>query len=181
MAQNIQRISTNNDVWTRVLNLCQLCTTLKVLGKETGTSAWYQELPDSPLRCQISRSIFSFVSPILTVSEPTPLPYMWCQKRIHMGESGTVVNRSYVQKLENQRYWRFSEYLWSQIPCSIIGPCHPDISDMRCRCKRNPLHATVHETRPVRCWTGWRIATSSILKQTYSNRLSRKLSAWCGR
>lgn len=70
------------------LPILAVITNLNGLIEDTGTSAWYHELPASPVSDQISLSSPSLVSLIDIVSVPIPLPNIWVQNRRHNGVSG---------------------------------------------------------------------------------------------
>jgi len=83
-------------VWHAIMSnslketVCQISVrTMNWLGEEIGSSAWYQALPASPERLQISRSLFSLVSFRRILKVPIPLPYMCVQNRRHRGLSGS--------------------------------------------------------------------------------------------
>ena len=63
--------------------------TVNWLGEEIGSSAWYQALPASPERLQISHSLFSLASFRRILKVPIPLPYICVQNLRHRGLSGS--------------------------------------------------------------------------------------------
>jgi hypothetical protein len=66
--------------------------TMKGLGEEIGSSAWYHALPASPERLQTSHSLASVVSLRRILRAPIPLPYMCVQNLRHRGLSGPERN-----------------------------------------------------------------------------------------
>lgn len=69
-------------------------STLNVLAEETGTSAWYQALPASPVRLQICCSVLSRVSCRWMLNVPIPLPNMWVQNLMQSGMSTPETTKS---------------------------------------------------------------------------------------
>lgn len=70
-------------------------STLNVLAEETGTSAWYQALPASPVRLQICCSVLSRVSCKWILNVPIPLPNMWVQNLMQSGMSTPETTKWY--------------------------------------------------------------------------------------